>query len=426
MSGMNYQRRIIDDELDELLEQLPAIAVEGPKAVGKTATASRRAGTIHELDDPSTMSIADADPARLLDGDPPVLIDEWQRLPEVWDLVRREVDRDQSPGRFLLAGSASPGEAAIHTGAGRIVSLRMRPLSIAERARSEPSVRLGDLLKGERGALGGASGWSLVDYVEAILESGFPGIRSLTGRARRSQLDAYIDRIVDREFTELGHRIRDPGMLRRWMEAYAAASSTTTTFEKIRAAAGRDSGQMPSRPATEPYRRILERLWILDPVPAWAPSRNRITRLTLPPKHQLADPSLAARLLGVDANALLEGVEVGPPIPRDGVLLGALFESLVTLSVKVYAQAHEARVGHLRTSGGRHEVDLVVIRPDGRVVAIEVKLSRNISDGDTQHLRWLAEHIGDELLDAVVITTGREAYRRADGIAVVPAALLGH
>lgn len=143
-----------------------------------------------------------------------------------------------------------------------------------------------------------------------------------------------------------------------------------------------------------------------------------------PPPSQLADPALAARLLGVDAGALVDGVAGSPPIPREGTLLGALFQSLVTLSARTYAQANEARVGHLRTRGGEHEIDIIIERRDGRIVAVEVKLSATVDDADTRHLKWLADRLGPDLLDAAVITTGSEAYRRADGIGVIPAGLL--
>lgn len=139
----------------------------------------------------------------------------------------------------------------------------------------------------------------------------------------------------------------------------------------------------------------------------------------------MADPALAARLLGAAEPALLGNEKLGPPLPRDGTLLGALFESLVTLCVRVYAQHAEAQVGHLRTYAGDHEVDLIVQRQDGRVIAIEIKLKRTVRDEDLGHLEWLRGKIGDELLDAVVVTTGEHAYRRSDGIGVVPAALLG-
>ena len=422
-----YLPRIIDDELDDLVAGLAAIAIEGPKGVGKTATGLRRATTVHALDDPNQRSVAAGDPARLLDGTPPVLIDEWQRLPQIWDLVRRRVDAGAPPGQFLLAGSAAPTSPPTHSGAGRIVSLRMRPLSLAERIGGEAGVGLRELLSGKREPLGGRTDFGLEDYVDEILRSGLPGIRDLAPRPRRAQIDGYLRRIVDRDFPdEVGREVRNPDGLRRWMAAYAAASSTTTSLEKIRDAATAGHGDKPTKVTAAPYRRALEQLWILDPVPAWAPTRSHIRRLALPPKHQLADPALAARLLGADADALLKGTAADSRVPRDGMLIGALFESLVALSLRTYAQAVEAGfVGHLRTRAGEHEVDLIVDRGDGRVVAFEVKLVRTIEDADTRHLHWLAERLGEDLLDAVVVTTGPQAYRRADGIAVVPAALLG-
>ena len=301
----------------------------------------------------------------------------------------------------------------------------MRPLALSERGLEPPTVSLAELLGGQRANITGTSSLVLTDYVQEILASGFPGLRRLTGRALRLQLDGYLHRIVDRDFQELGHNVRNPTALRRWMTAYAAASSTTASFDTIRDAATAGDNDKPARTTIAPYRDVLERLWSLDPVEAWLPTRNRISRLSSPPKHQLADPALAARLLGVDADALLEGRPPASPLPRDGTLLGALFESLVTLSVRTYAQASEATVKHLRTIGGKHEVDLIVERADGRVVAIEIKLTRNVRDRDTSQLHWLADRIGDDLLDAVLVTTGPEAYRREDGIAVVPAALLG-
>jgi predicted AAA+ superfamily ATPase len=424
-AGPPYRRRIVDDELDELMSGLGAIAIEGPKAVGKTATASRRARSIHRLDDPDQRAIAAADLDRLLVTPPPILIDEWQYAPAVWDRVRRAVDAGAAPGRFLLTGSASPRDTGTHSGGGRIVSLRMRPLSLAERTDERPTVSLGDLLGGNRPAIDGQTEMRLDDYAQEIVRSGFPGMRPLEGRLLRAQLDSYLQRIVDRDFAELGHAIRNPDGLRRWMAAYAAASSTTTSFEKIRDAASAGQGRTPTRATVLPYREILERLFVLDSVPGWSPSRNRIAELGLPPKHQLADPALAARLLGASARALLDGASPGPAIPRDGPLLGALFESLVTVSVRVYAETAEARVGHLRTHRGDHEIDLIVERDDGRVVALEVKLSTVPPDSAVRHLRWLERQIGEELLDAVIVTTGAAAYRREDGIAVVPAALLG-
>ena len=182
---------------------------------------------------------------------------------------------------------------------------------------------------------------------------------------------------------------------------------------------------MPAKETVQAYREILEQLWVVDPVPAWIPTRNYLSRLSQPPKHQMVDPALAARLLGVGAEALLQGEEGAVRVPRDGTLLGHLYESLVTLSVRVFAQAAEARVLPLRLYSGVREIDLIVERPDHRILAVEVKLSATIKDDDVRNLLWLRDRIGDDLLDAVVINTGPHAYRRKDGVAVVPAALLG-
>lgn len=420
-----YKPRIVDAELDELVSSLPAVAVEGAKGVGKTATSVQRAASVHRLDDPAEREIAAADPERLLASAAPVLIDEWQYVPDTWNLVRRAVDDGAVAGNFLLTGSSSPVAAGTHSGAARIVSVRMRPLALAERFAEAPTVSLADLLSGSRPDIKGRTPHSLERYTTEIIRSGFPGLRAFRGRALRAQLDGYLLRIVDRDFPELGHAIRNPAALRRWMTAYAAASSTTASFEKIRNASTGGEDLKPAKTTIIPYRDILERLWILDPVPSWKPTHNQMARLNMAPKHQLADPALAARLLGADEDALLSGTALGPAVPRNGTLLGSLFESLVTLSVRVYAQAAEATVRHLRTQNGDREIDLVVERSDGRVVAIEVKLARTVADRDVRHLKWLAQKIGDDLLDSVIVTTGPEAYRREDGIAVVPASLLG-
>lgn len=425
MPQQDYLPRVVDSELDELLPGVAAIAIEGAKAVGKTATAIRRGRTIYRLDVGAQLEIAQADPERLVTGERPVLIDEWQRLPEAWDAVRRAVDADPSPGQFLLTGSATPSARPAHSGAGRIVTVRMRPMSLAERGVGRPSVSLGGLLAGSRGPISGTTDVNLELYAQEIVASGFPGIRPLVDRSLRSQLDGYVDRIVERDVPELGYAIRNPAAMKRWLTAYAASISTTASLESIRDAATAGENRKPAKQTTQPYRDVLERLWVLDPVPAWLPTRNRLSRLAAPPKHQLVDPALAARLLGLGVGALLDGREVAAASPRDGSFLGRLFESLVALSVRIYAQAAEARVMHLRTWAGEREVDLIIERDDQRVLAMEVKLGATVSDRDVRHLRWLRDEIGDDLLDAVVITTGPEAYRRSDGIGVVPAALLG-
>jgi predicted AAA+ superfamily ATPase len=422
---VEYVTRVVDSELDELVPGLAAITVEGPKGVGKTATAQRRAATTFALDDAQARELLAADPGRLDRARPPVLVDEWQRFPAAWDWVRRSVDRDPAPGRFLLTGSATPVTAPTHSGAGRIVRVRMRPMSLFERGMQAPTVGVGELLSGRRGPIEGATAVDLPAYTDEILRSGFPAIRVLPARARRAQLDGYLARIVEHDFPDQGHLVRRPATLRAWLTAYAAATATTTSYNVILDAATPGDADKPAKTTTAAYRDVLAQIWLLEPLPAWLPARNPFARLVQAPKHHLADPALAARLLGASADSLLTGDPVGPAIPRSGTLLGALFESLVALDLRVYAQANEAGVHHLRTRNGDHEIDMILERDDHKIVAIEVKLGATVEDTDVRHLHWLRNHLGPDLLDAAVITTGTHAYRRPDGIAVIPAALLG-
>lgn len=424
--AMPYLPRVVDRELDELVAGgAAAIALEGVKAVGKSATGAERVTEAFLLEDPVRRQLLEADPKRLLVGQR-VLVDEWQHLPATWDVVRRAVDEGARPGQFFLTGSAAADNHGTHSGAGRILKVRMRPMTLAERAIGSPSVSVAELLRGSRPAVTGETDVDLSTYVEEIVRSGFPGLRQLGDRLRRAQLSGYIERVIDRDVRDVtGRNLRNPAALRRWLTAYAAATSTAASYETIRGAATAGEGDKPAKTTTGPYRDALEALYILDPLPAWRPTSNHIAELGSAPKHHLADPALAASLLGLGPEALLRGDDGGVAIPRDGTLVGALFESLVTLGIRVFAQAAEASVGHLRTHRGEHEVDLIAERSDHRVVAFEVKLSAAVDSHDVKHLHWLREKLGDDLLDAVVVTTGPAAYRRNDGIAVVPAALLG-
>jgi len=422
---MAYVPRVVDEELDALLPGLAAVSLDGPKGVGKTATATRRARTVFALDEATQRELMEADPGRLARASRPVLVDGWQRFPAVWDLVRRSVDADLSPGQYLLTGSAIPRpDAPTHSGAGRIVQIRMRPLSLPERGLTSPKVSVRALLTGAHPPVDGDSSLTLPDYVEEILASGFPGIRPLPERPRRAQLDGYLARVVDRDFPEQGHPVRRPASLRAWLKAYAAATATNSSYNTILNAATPGEGNKPAKTTAIGYRDVLAGLWLLDPIPGWSSSRTAPTRLQEAPKHYLADPALAARLLGATHDSLLAGSS-GPLSPRDGTLLGALFESLASLTVRVAAQNAEATTGHLRTGNGDHKVDFILQRADHKVVAIQVKLGGTVRDRDTMHLHWLADRLGPDLLDAAIVTTGAHAYRRTDGIAVVPLALLG-
>ena len=417
---MLYKKRIVDDLLDELMPQLPAILLDGPKAVGKTSTAAQRAKTIKRLDREDERTLAAANPSWITQGEMPILLDEWQRSPEVWGKLKSAVDEDFSGGQYLLTGSLPSAET--HSGAGRITSIRMRPLSIAERDLDQPTVSLKDLLEGS-GNLEGETSIGVSEYASEMMRSGFPAIRTLSGRPLRVALDGYIERIIDADVREVGLSIRKPASLRSWITAYAAATATTASWETIRDAANPGSAEPPAKSTVIPYRDALTRLRVLDELPAWTPSHNQFAKASLASKHFLADPALALRLMNHDAESIQTATQFGKA-QYGAPLTGRMFEALAVQSVQSYAQASYAKLSHFREANGRHEIDMIIEKEDGRVLAVEVKLSSTPDASDGKHLKWLKSEIGDRLIDSVVIYAGRFAYRN-DGIAYVPLALLG-
>ncbi len=291
-------------------------------------------------------------------------------------------------------------------------------MALHERGAEDPAVSLSEMLRGKADRLSGESVLSASDYYTAITQSGFPGICTLPPQGAQRRLEAYLRRIVDKEMPDQGYAVRRPETLRRWLTAYAAASSQTASYSSILDSTTSGDGYQPAKTTTIAYRDQLTQLRLLDPVPAWSPALNSPFKwLQFAPKHQLADPGLAAHLLGLTAQDL--GGSKG------AAMAGHLFESLATLSVRVIAEAMDARVGHLRTKAGRQEVDLIVEAFDGSVVGVEVKLSAHVTDEHVKHLRWLREQMPDRVSDVMVLYSGKHAYRRSDGVAVVPLSLLG-
>jgi hypothetical protein len=415
-----YHRRVVDQELDTLLGSAAAISLGGPPAAGKTTTALQRAASVFELGRPEVAELAEAHPEAVVTSTPPILLDDCWRRPAPSDVVRRAVDTTGPPGRFLLTGASSTDDR----GTDNIRPVRMRPLSLAERDLARPTVSLGELLRGARHPIDGRCDVPRNRYLEEVTASGLPAIRPLPEAARRVQLDQYLVRVVGHDLPQLGRPVRDQGSVRRWLTAYAAATATTVPYETIRDTAMGTQPDWAQQEAASAYGDLLERLFVLDPLAAWSPRVGFVGRLADAPKHHLADPALAVRLLDLE-DTVLENPRARRTDHHQSVFVGALFESLLTLSVRVYAQAAGASVSHLRTYRSHHELDLIVERADGRVIAIDVKLSAEVDDYDFRHLRWLRRQLGEDLLDGLIVTAGERASRSEDGFAVVPAALLG-
>lgn len=413
-----YLPRYLDVELDALIGPGTAISIEGARGIGKTETAVRRSDAILRLDDQATLQLVQADARMQLTSHRRMCIDEWQIHPPLWDAIRRLVD-DHTDQEFLLTGSAVvPRGTAIHTGAGRIMSVRMRPMALSERAMTSPTVSIADLFEGSA-EIQGSTEFTLADYAEQVCASGFPRINQMDGRRQRATLQGYVTNLLERELPDNNLVVRSSESLLRWLRAYAAASSTTASYDSIVNAATPGEHDKPAKATTQRYREALESLWILDPVTAWAPTESHFSRLTAAPKHQLVDPALAAQVLDVTPSSLTS------PGSGNAEFFGQLFESLSTLTVRAAGQAAEATTHHFRTRGGEQEVDLLLERYDGRILAFEVKLAAVIGDRDVRHLHFLQHRLRDRLVDKVVISTGQQAYRRQDGVAVVPLALLG-
>jgi len=418
--------RYTDRWLAEMLPDLRAVAIDGAKGVGKTQTAKLFARTVLQLDKRSVREGLEAEYERLYEYPTPVLIDEWQRLPEVWDRVRRMVDDHIPEGSIILTGSQQSNDLSLHSGAGRIVRLRMRPLSLAERFPQLEKITLEDCFAGglpEKPRL--ESPVTFTQYMHEVTRTGFPDLYNASDKARPLLLDSYIENIATRDFSAQGIRLRQPDTLIRWMRAYAAAVGTTTSYNKMLDAATPGEDNKPSKPTTISYREALYSLWLIDDLPYWGEGEDFFGRLKQTPKHFLADPGLESHLLGLHAEDLIMG-RADTSFDTDyGSIAGRLFESLCALSVRTYATALGARTSFLRTASGTHEIDLIVEK-GRKIVLIETKLGASVTDADARHLNWFEEKAGDRVKAKIILYSGKEAYRRpADRVLVIPAALFG-
>jgi len=280
------------------------------------------------------------------------------------------------------------------------------------------------IVSGADQEISGRADMTLQQYTQEILASGLPGIRQDPPRLRARQLESYLDNALEHDIPVLGAQVRRPRTMRAWLTSYAAATASTASYTTILDAATPGETDKVSKPTVIVYRELLERIRLLDPLPAWVPALSPMKRLGMAPKHHLVDPALAAALLGGSEQSLLDD-SLAHIVPRQGSMLGALFESLVALTVRAFSDVLNARVSHMRTSDGAHEIDLIVERGDHKVIAIEVKLASAVREDDAKHLNWLQTQVGDQLIDKVIINTGQFAHRLPDGTAVIPLALLG-
>jgi predicted AAA+ superfamily ATPase len=418
-AAFTYRSRIADRLVEEALAALGAVVIEGPRACGKTETARQHVASEVLLDvDPQARAAAAIDPALVLDGPTPRLLDEWQREPRLWDSVRRAVDARGLPGQFVLTGSARPtDDVPRHSGAGRFAMVHMRPMTLFEQGYSTGAVSLGTLLDGAPAA-SGRCGLGLRDYVERVVVGGWPGLLGRSEKDASVFVRGWLDGIVEHDLEMASGARRDPEMVRRFLRAYAQLVAHPVPLSKIIERARQEQADVdaPSRWAADPYLEALRRLMVVDEVEAWNVTLRSRARLMSVPKRHLVDASLAAALMDCAPERLLGDLNT----------LGYLFESLATRDVRVYAQANHASVFHYRERGGELEVDVVVERRDGEWAGFEVKLGGDLIDEAAAALLRLAQTRVALPPAALVVLTGTEyAYRRKDGVLVVPLGLLG-
>ncbi len=393
---------------------MPALLVVGPRASGKTTTTRRLARSVVQLDVPAEAAAFrfDAD-AALRAMTEPVLLDEWQEVPELMGAVRRAVDEDPRPGRFLLTGSARARRGSyVWSGIGRVVNLTMYGLTVREAMDRAQGPGILDRL-----STADLTEFPLPDdppdlrgYIDLALRGGFPDpVLRLGDAARQAWLEAYIDQLVSRDAENLDGG-RDPVLLRRYFEALCVNTAGIVEDKTVYDAAG------ISRMTAGAYERLLSDLFVFEALPAW--SNNRLSRLVKSPKRHMIDPSLVTAALRLNERAVI----------GDGDLLGRIIDTFVLSQIRPEAELStlRPRLYHLREKDGRHEIDLLAELAGSDVIAVEVKASASPSASDGRHLAWLRDRLGPRFVAGALLHTGPRPFALSERILALPICSLWH
>jgi len=416
MSGNHYLSRICDFELQNALATMGAVLIEGAKWCGKTSTAANVARSTLFMQDPdnarSYQEMADTKPSLLLAGENPRLIDEWQMSPVLWDAVRFEVDKRGLTGQFILTGSAVPADnITAHTGTGRFARILMRPMSLYESKESNGTVSLADLFD-EKQEIEGISGLSIEQIAFALCRGGFPAtIGKPDTTALRMSVD-YVEAIINQDISRVDGVEKNPNRVRLLLRSLARNIATMTSVQTILKDV--ESAETSISDKTfEVYCNALRRIFVVEDMPAWSPSLRSKTAIRTSPKRHFVDPSIATAIMRINPAAVLQDFEY----------FGFLFEALCARDLRIYAQRNDGDVFHYRDKSGL-EADMIVQLRDGRWGAVEVKLGNRQIEQAADNLLKLKEKIDTgkmrEPSFLLVLTGGQFAYRRKDGVWVVP------
>jgi predicted AAA+ superfamily ATPase len=413
----NYLKRFTDGILQNRLKESGAVLITGPKSCGKTETAAQMAGSIVRMDtDDEMRKLMEIDPKKTLAGSVPRLIDEWQEYPQIWNYIRREVDDRKKTGQFILTGSANPEERArLHSGAGRFSVIKMRPMSLFEKGWSSGEVSLVKIMKGSAPGSGQVD-FSLEDLAEKTIIGGWPNLIGAGSKVSLRFLRDYITLIAEVDIGRFGGKRRDPQKILRLIQSLARNISTEASLSSLAKDTGSNQPKLNDETVAE-YLEALERLMVVESLPAWNTHIRSSDTLRKTPKRHFVDPSLAVGALGLSVGKIVSDLNY----------FGLLFESLVIRDLRIYADVHDGKVYHYRDSRDL-EVDAIIEYPDRKWAAFEIKMGFSAQDDAAKNLLTFAKKIDQEKMGPpaalTVITANGAACRRKDGVNVVPLSVL--
>ena len=420
-----YRKRIADDILARKLEGKGAVLIEGPKWCGKTTTAEQIAASILYMDDPEkkeqNISMSELNPKRLLKGETPRLIDEWQLAPKLWDAIRFEVDHRRELGQFLLTGSAVPVDTKeiTHSGTGRFTWLTMRPMSLYESGDSTGDVSLKDLF--EENTVDGESDMTIDRLAFLACRGGWPQAIDMRDDIALDQARDYYDAVVRSDINRADNIQKNAEKVRRLMRSYARNQGSQVPNTVLARDVSANDEESMSQETVAAYLNALRKIFVVEDMPAWNPNLRSKTAIRSSDTRYYVDPSIAAAALGIGPNDLINDLNT----------FGFIFETLCIRDLRVFADALDGQVYHYRDKDGQ-ECDAVIHLRNGQYGLIEIKLGGDklIEEG-AQSLKKMESKIDTDKMKApsflmVLTGVGGYAYRRKDGVCVVPIGCLRH
>lgn len=412
----DYMPRVSDQILQRALRSSGAVLIEGPKWCGKTRTAKQVAKSFLYMQDPDKktayLQTASIKPSLLLKGDKPRLLDEWQIAPILWDAVRFSVDEQNQTGLFILTGSAVPVDnQTSHTGTGRIARMRMRTMSLFESMDSNGSVSLQQLFQGEK-EIAGLNEISIEYLAQLITRGGWPASIGQDIEVAEQRARDYVEAVINQDISSVEGVEKRPYKVRALLSSLARNISTEASQATlIRDVEGFEEGI--TAPTVASYLNALERIFVVENLPAWSPALRSKTTLRTAAKRHFTDPSIATAIMGITASQLLEDFQT----------FGLLFESLCIRDLRVYADALDGHVFHYRDKTGL-ESDAILVLRDGRWAAFEIKMGANEFDQAAANLKKISERVDTDKMKKpsylMILTATEFAYQRPDGVFVVP------